>query len=446
MNKLVALYRSFYLHNKAYVYGFVLVVLYILSYYWEPLITITHFLVAVLVFFILADAFVLYNRGMQVSAYRSTLSRWGNGDENPVQLYITNNSRSALHITVLDQVPVQFQYRKFKLKKTAAAGEEAVISYQLRPVERGLYHFGDMILLLKSPLSLVVRRQQVECPITVKVYPSYAQMRRHSLEATATSIQGGSRRLRKTGNSLEFEQIKEYVSGDDIRTLNWKASARKASFMVNTFADERSQQIYCLIDKSRHMKMPFGQMALLDYAINATLVLLNIVLHKHDKAGLITFGNQIDDFIVADRKAGQMPLILEKLYQQATDYTDADYESLYRTVRHRIKQRSLLLLFTNFETKAGLSRQLPYLKALAAHHLLCVIFFENTELKQLAEDDAVTTEDIYVNTIAEKMLFEKREMVKTLQQSGIVTLLTTPAELTANAINRYLEIKQRNMI
>src|SRR5262249_13773588 len=157
------------------------------------------------------------------------------------------------------------------------------------------------------------------------------------------------------GHSLEFEQIKEYVAGDDLRSLNWKATARRGGeLMVNNFTDEKSQQVYCLIDKGRVMKMPFGGVGLFDYAINATLGLSRVALVRQDKAGLLTFADQIGTFLPAGRKMNQMGHILEILYNQQTRFQETDYEKLHAMVRTRITQRSLIVLFTNFESLTGL--------------------------------------------------------------------------------------------
>jgi len=210
--------------------------------------------------------------------------------------------------------------------------------------------------------------------------------------------------------------------------------------------DERSQQVICLIDKGRSMKMPFEGMTLLDYAINATLVLSNIVLMKQDKSGLLTFGKKIDQFIQPDKKPAQINLILQTLYMQQTDFMDSDFEALYVYMRYHLNQRSLLILFTNFESLYSMERQLPYLKQLATHHPLLVIFFENTELNALQQQKAHKLEEVYYQTIANKFAFEKRQIIKELQKHGIMSLLTAPQKLTANTINKYLELKERQVV
>lgn len=243
----------------------------------------------------------------------------------------------------------------------------------------------------------------------VKVLPSYLSLRQFELLAHSNNLaEAGTRKIRKIGASLEFEQIKEYVTGDDIRSINWKATARKGGhLMVNSYTDERSQQVYCIIDKGRVMKMPFEEMTLLDYAINATLILSKVALIKQDRAGLLTFDEGIGHFLPASRNASQMGSILETLYNQQTKFLESSYEKLYALIRTRITQRSLIILFTNFESLSGIQRQLPYIRGIARNHLVVVVFFENTELRQLTESTADSVESLYVKTIAEKFVYEK---------------------------------------
>ena len=210
--------------------------------------------------------------------------------------------------------------------------------------------------------------------------------------------------------------------------------------------DERSQQVVCLIDKGRNMKMPFEGLTLLDYAINATLVLSNIVLLKQDKSGLLTFGKKIDQFIQPDKKPTQINFILETLYMQQTDFMDSDFEALYVYLRYHLNQRSLLILFTNFESLTGMQRQMQYLKRIAKYHLLLVVFFENTELKQVSQQEVKDLEDLYVKTIAGKYMHEKQLIVKELQNAGILSILSAPENVTVNTINKYIEIKTRQAI
>lgn len=437
---------SFYLDRKVIYGGFGVSVLFFISYFLPAFFQIGLAVLLFIVLTILIDILLLYSK-KGVMASRTVPARFSNGDENMVALNFQNKYGFSVFCTIIDELPFQLQERKWNRKVEVPAHTQKPIDYTLHIKERGEFVFGAINIYAQSPLRTVIRRYRIEQEQLVKVYPSFMQMRRYQFMATANHLQeSGVKRIRRLGHSLEFEQIKDYVRGDDYRTINWKASARKGDLMTNNYTDERSQQIYCIVNKGRVMKMPFDGMTLLDYAINATLVLSNIALYRQDKAGLITFAQHIDNFILADKKPLQLNTILETLYKQETDFQEPDFERLFSLIRNRITNRSLLILFTNFETMESLERELPFLKRIAHYHLLMIVFFENTELKQVVDKKATSTEEIYIKTIAEKYQLEKRLIVKELQKHGIISLLTSPANLTIDTINKYLELKNRQSI
>jgi len=439
--------RSFYLNRIVYCTGLVASAFFVISYFMPVIFTVGLALLSFLNVAILIDIFLLYSKKKGIDAYRLTTNRFSNGDENKVAIELENEYGFKIRCKLIDELPFQFQNRNWKKVEFLEAGAKATVDYFLHPQTRGEYSFGNINVFVASPLRLVTRRYSFEQAQIIKVYPSYIQMRRYQLLATANRLQeAGVKRLRKLGHSMEFEHIKEYVVGDDYRTINWKATARHSNLMVNNYTDERSQQIYCIINKGRIMKMPFEGMTLLDYAVNASLVLSNIALMRQDKAGLITFAENLDAFLPADKKPGQLNLLIEALYKQETNFLEPDFEKLFSVIRNGITHRSLLVLFTNFESMESLQRELPSLKRIAHYHLLMVVFFENTELKKLTEATAKTIEDIYIKTIAEKYALEKRLMVKELRKAGIVAVLTIPEYLTVTSINKYLELKNRQSI
>lgn len=393
------------------------------------------------------DYFLLFSTEKGIFSARSHAERFSNGDENAVRIDIENRYPFDVAAEVIDEIPFQFQRRDVLFKAALKSRQQAVINYELRPVKRGAYQFGSINVFVTTTVGLIKRRYQFQQAVEVPVYPSYFQMRKYQLMAISNRLtEVGVKKVRKLGHSMEFEQVKEYVQGDDYRTLNWRATARKGQLMVNSFTDEKSQQVYCVIDKGRVMKMPFEGMSLLDYAINASLVLANVALLKQDKAGLITFSEQIGAFLTANSRPAQMQAILDVLYKQKTRYLESDFEQLYTAIRRKITQRSLLVLFTNFETLTSMKRHLPYLRKIASHHLLLVVFFQNTELKSVINTPAENVEDVYTKTVAEKFAFEKRLITKELLQYGIISILTTPQDLTVNTINKYLELKSRQVI
>jgi uncharacterized protein (DUF58 family) len=396
---------------------------------------------------VILDIYLLYSTKKGVFAKRHAPERLSNGDDNELGIYIENWYSFKIDAGMIDEIPFQFQKRDVWFNTVLKPRQRKIINYILRPLKRGEYEFGYLRVFVKSPVGLVVRRYNFNQPEILPVYPSFLQMRKYELMAISNRLTDiGIKKIQRLGHSIEFEQVKNYVPGDDYRTINWKATARRGSLMTNAYTDEKSQHVYCIIDKSRAMKMPFDGLSLLDYAINASLVLANVALVKEDKAGLITIGEKLGAVVPADRRPAQISKILDVLYKEKTRYLETNMELLYSTVRSVIKQRSLIVFFTNYESMSSLQRQLPFLKRIAKFHLLVVVFFENTGLTELSEQTAEDIEGIYIKTVAEKFVYDKKLIVKELAQYNIPSILSAPENLTVNTVNRYLEIKARQKI
>lgn len=436
-------YKALFFTSRFYLTALAIILGLVVAFFVPPLFFIASFCALALTVLVITDIFLLFGTRVPVAAARRMAQRFSNGDQNSVSLTVDNPHRFPIRVKVLEELPFQFQRRDFVLQARIPAQKSHVFSYNVRPVERGEYSFGHANLLVTSFFGLAERHYPAATPQVVKVFPSYMQLRQYEFMGFQHKMQDlGVHRRRTIGHSMEFDHIKEYVQGDDVRTLNWKATARRGgTLMVNNYVEEKSQQVICIIDKSRIMKMPFDGLTLLDYAINSTLVFSNVALQKGDKTGLATFVERQTDYLPPSNKKVQLNKILEMLYAQETQWQEADFQRLSVLLRTSLTQRSLLVFFTNFESLSGMQRQLPYLRKLARYHLVMVIFFENTGLRALTGGMAHTTEDIYIQTIAQKFADEKRLIAKELNRYGIITVLSTPEQLTVNAVNKYLELK-----
>jgi uncharacterized protein (DUF58 family) len=404
---------------------------------------------AVLLFFSISvlDIILLFNKKDAIHCGRILPKLFSLGDNNQIRLMLKNNQGLSLNINIVDELPEQFQKRDFQINIFLKGFSQESIVYELRPTTRGAYLFRKINLFLKSPIGLIERRIIMNAEATIPVYPSVIQMKKYELLALARiSVFPGVKKMRKLGQSYEFEQIREYVKGDDFRSINWKATSRKNALMVNQYEDERSQQVFTVIDKSRSMKMPFEGLSLMDYAINTSLVISNVALQKHDKVGLLTFSDKIGATVKPQSGPKQLRIIIETLYKEKERNLEANFELLYQASRQFIRRRCLMFLYTNFESYSAMMRVLPILRMINHLHLLVVIFFENTEIKDFAEKDANNSEDIYNKTIAMKFVEEKERIVQELRQYGIQVILTRPEDLSINTVNKYLELKAKRMI
>lgn len=440
-------FKHIFLQNRLFLLLAIVVVGFVVSFWIGFLFFFVQIALCVVFALVIVEVLVLFQRNDLIDAKRILPEQLSLGDENSIKLRIKSSYNTPVFLQVIDELPYQLQKRDLFFKVSVPSEGIKELDYTVKPNARGVYKFHQVNVFVSTALGLVQRRFSIDLTQEVGVYPSILQMRKHEFQVFNKSAAAqGVKKIRKLGNTNEFEQIKEYVPGDNIKQINWKATSRKAELMVNQYQDEKSQQIYCIVDKSRVMKMPFDDLSLLDYAINSTLVMSNVALKKGDKAGLITFSNKIGIELKANRNAIQLKRIMEILYKQKTDFLEANYELLYHSIRKTVKGRSLIILYTNFESMYALERVLPVLRKINKNYLLMTVFFENTEISDAAEMEADTVGDIYLKTFAQKFTSEKQMMVKELRKHGIQSILTKPENLSVNTINKYLELKSRGMI
>ena len=435
-----------YLTRRFYIAALPVILLIGLGYFNSALQTAGLILLCLYLLLTFIDIILLYTYG-KITATRECSDRFSNGEKNRIRIPVISTYPFRIRLTIIDEIPAIFQRRDIEFPLILQAKGEGEVKYSIKPTERGVYGFGNIRLFAATPLGLVLRRYTQGEKKDVKVYPSYLMLSRYELMAMSNNLtEMGIKKIRKVAQQTDFEQIRDYVQGDEYRTINWKATARRNSLMVNVYQDERSQPIINLIDKGRVMQQAFNNMTLLDYAINASLVLSYIVIKKDDKAGLMTFSDHFDTYVAPEKNKGHMQVLMEKLYAQQTRFEETDYSELCIRVDKYSRKRSLLILYTNFSDLNSLQRQLPYLRQMARKHCLLVVFFEDTDLNEYLLEQPKHTEAYYQYVIGEKFAFEKKLIVNTLRQNGIYTLLTSPDGLTVNVINKYLELKARQLI
>lgn len=444
---MINLYKSLFLNKRFYILISITIALFFIGQYLGILYYIAISMLVLLMSTLLYDIFLLFINNNRVDVSRELVGRLSNGDDNEIIIKVKNNSNQSFACIIIDEVPEQFQMRNNEINFKIASKESLTLTYLLRPTERGEYKFSNINLFISSKVGLVQRKIVFPAEQSVVVLPSFLQLKKFAFLAISNRLdEYGVKKIRKRGRSLEFEQIKEYTTGDDYRAINWKASAKRSNLMINQYQDERSQNIINIIDKGRNMEMPFEGMSLMDYAINSSLILSNIAVQKHDNAGLITFSKEIDTIQLPSKKKTQISNLQHSLYTQKTDFQEPNYEKLFLALRHYIKQRSLLLIYTNFETVSNMKRNLKYIQAIAKYHVVVVIIFENTEISRILTEKAESKSEIYRKVTAEKYAQEKTNIVELFNSMGIHTVLTKPNDLTVNTINKYLEIKSKRLV
>lgn len=434
---------SLFFTKRFYLVGFVLICLLFVANIFEPLYWISMVLVGLWLLATLVDFCILYFPRKRPIVNRICSERFSNGDENEVSINFNNPYRFTARVEIIDEMPVEFEMRDFVLTGTIKAAEERTATYKLTPTRRGEYKFDRIRLFFSSPVNLVQRRFTCGAPCTVKVYPSYAKLSLYSLMAAHHHLdEYGIKQIRQVGADTEFDQIKDYVQGDEYRHINWKASARAHSLKVNVYQQERSMQIYSLIDKGRMMQQMSGKLNLLEHSVNAALALSYVAVKKEDKVGIASFSKEMDTYVPANRIGNQMQKLMESLYNQQTIFEESDYSSLSNRFLQKCTKRSLVILFANFATQNALLRELPYLRQINSHHKLIVVIFKDREMTDFIERAPHDNEEFCQQMMVEKYVNEKELIIHTLHKNGIHAIHSHPENLSVNVINKYLEVRR----
>lgn len=440
--------RDLFPTSRLFVALGVLAGVYLLGSVWPGLIVVGHVLAWAMVIAVAVEAGLLFAPQARVEAERHAPARFSIGDSNAVVLTLHSTYRLPLRAEVLEEAPVRFQERRLRTVVRLEPGGATEIAYTYRPLQRGVYGFGRANVYVSTPVGLVARRFVSATPQDVAVYPSFQTLRQYELLAAANRLDvHGIKPMRRRGTAMDFDHIREYVRGDDVRTLNWKATARRAGhsemglLMVNQHREERAQPVYCVVDTGRTMQMPFDGMTLLDHSLTAALVLAGIALGKDDLAGLALFNTRMDAFVRADRRPAQKARILDALYAAEPSRLESDLDRLAASLDRRLGQRSLVVVFTNFESRAAMRRAMPGLRRLSRAHVVLVVFFENTLVRRLTEKRPQYLDEVYEQTVARQLRDERREMARELRRAGVLSMLVRPQDLTAKVVNEYLSMK-----
>lgn len=440
--------------RRLYIAFIICLVLYSMGHLWSFFYAMGYIAIAVSLIGLLYNIIRLYLYKGTVIATRKVDANMSNGMDNLVEISLTSTFPYAINVVLLDEAPDILQLRDNAIYVDLEPGAKASVSYNVHPVKRGLYKFYNTNIFVNVWPFFVSRRIVARNNCSVKVYPAFQFLRNMELlsfrnrESTL-----GAHTQSRVGQSKEFENIREYVLGDDYRMINWKASARRHLLMVNQYAQEKRQDIYAFIDKGRGMQHTFENLSLLDYAINSTMQLSFICTQQQDNVGLLTFERNINTFFQAAGGMSQIHKFHEALYAEATEFAQSDYSALFSFCQRNIKKRSLLIIYTQFDSVNSLNRQMPYIQELAKRHLVLIVFFVDSDIQNLcfqppsemsAINNQMSDTEVYATQmVAQRMSFEQQQIVRELHKHGIFSLLTPPESLTVNVINQYLSLKER---
>lgn len=362
--------------------------------------------------------------------------------ENEIEIFVKNNSRHTLRIRAKDE-----RVRHFDVKDTSglvlwvSPREEAAFSYTFVPKKRGSFLFSNIFLRYTGLLGLCTKYAKIPCPVDYKVYPNVRDLSKFRLMLQKNRLlPEGDKHVKNYGQGYEFESLRPYVDGDDYRKINWRATSRENRLIVNQYQIERNQPVYILLDIGRPMSYSVGGYKKLDYAINAALILADIVNQMGEKAGLMVFDAAVRSQIAPGQGAGHRNHLMETLYHVADNRSTADYGGAFRALCEKQKRRSLVFIFTDFELPEEARELIMHMALLKRRHLPIVIFMENEKLNALAEIPVRKKFDGYLQKTAREFQAERAGIIRSLSAMGIPTVESKAEDFAVAAVNRYMRL------
>ncbi len=392
--------------------------------------------------------YYISERPEDVTVERIVEERFAMGANNEVAVKITNRARRKIKFIVKDEHPPEMELSQPReAMLTITPGRTRTWSYGLVPTARGRYSFGNTAVRFLSRLGLLWKQLEYPTSQDVKVYPDIREAKKHELFAYRTRRpEPGLRRMRVRGQGREFESLRDFVVGDEIRHISWTASARRGKLITRQYTVERSQNIVVLLDTGRLMTARIGQLSKLDHAINATLSLSYVAISGGDNVGFIGFSRRIMGYLPARRGRDQINRLMEVLYNLEPQLIEPSYSRAFNFFSSNCHRRSLVVILTDLVDRDSSAELLAQTSRLIPRHLPLIITIGDTDLREMVRTQPAQAADVYRQSVAEEILRQRDEALARIRQAGGLALDVPAGRLSLELVNKYLEVKDRGML
>ena len=379
---------------------------------------------------------------------REMEERFAMGAENEVSIKLTNRARRRVTFIVKDDYPPQMELMSPReAQLTIPAGRSRAWTYSLLPTARGKYDFGNTVLRVRTPLGLLWRQIAYQNKADVKVYPDIREARKHEIYAHRNRRpEPGLRRLRVRGHGREFESLREFVIGDEIRHISWAATARRGKLITRQYTVERSQNIVVLLDTGRLMTARIGKLTKLDHAVNATLSIAYVAAAGGDNVGMVAFSRRVVSYLPPRRGHDQINRLMEELYSLEPQMIEPSYKRAFNFFDVNCKRRSLVVILTDLVDRDASAELLAHTSQLIPRHLPLIITIGDTDLRELVRARPNVSADVYRQAVAEQILQQREEALTRIRHAGGLALDVPAGRLSLELVNKYLEVKERGLL
>jgi len=374
--------------------------------------------------------------------------RFAVGSETEVRIEVENNTPHALTLDVKDEYPPQMKLNGLRVGKLYVEGQRSMaLVYGLTPPKRGRFEFGRIVVRFLSRFRLVWREVQIGEPEFIKVYPNLRRAREAELKALgARSLVASHRKTSWRGEGREFESLRDYVRGDEMRHISWTATARRGRLTTRQYQIERDQNVLIALDSGRLMTARIETETKLDSAVHAALALMSAAARAGDNSGLVIFGRRVQSYLPPGRGREQMDAALEAMYPIEPEMIEPSYRRAFEFIAANTKRRSLVVLLTDLVDEEGSRELLNSLRLLRPRHLPLVVTIADRDLKAVVREAPNDVADLFTQSVAEEIIHQREAALRLVESQGGLALDVTAAALAPALLEKYLQVKERGLL
>ncbi len=382
------------------------------------------------------------------TARREFDRRFAIGDPSEVRLIVSNESDRDILLKVKDEYPPAMRlHEKREATMYLDAHEAGQFSYFLTPPQRGKYDFGRTAVRFRSKLGLVWCQAVLGDAQTVKVYPNMRRAREIELRALgARSFLAIQRRAVRRGEGREFESMRDYVRGDELRHISWTATARRNRLTTRQYQIERDQTVMIALDGGRLMTGRVGDETKFDTAIHASLALMSAYARAGDNCGLAVFGRRVKKYLPPKRGPEHMDAVLEALHDMEPELIEPSYARAFQFIASNSKKRSFVVILTDLVDKESSKELINSLKLLRPRHLPLVVTIGDRDLNTTVSKPPDNIKDVFTQSAAEEIIHQREQALRVVESLGGLALDVTTQTLGTKLLETYLRVKERGLL
>lgn len=370
------------------------------------------------------------------------------GDRTRVSLLIDNATPRTITLRLKDEYPAEMKLDESREAEfTVDAQGTAEFYYHVTPPSRGRYEFGRTAIRFLSRLGLVWCQTELGEPQSVKVYPNMRRAREMELKALgARSFLAIQRRAVRRGEGREFESMRDYVRGDELRHISWTATARRGKLTTRQYQIERDQTIIIALDAGRLMTGRIGDETKFDTALHASLALMSASARAGDNCGLVVFGRRIRKYLPPKRGLEHIDAVLEALHDIEPELIEPSYARAFQFIASNTKKRAFVVILTDLVDKDSSKELINSLRLLRPRHLPLVATIGDRDLNAAVGHAPADIKEVFTQSAAEEIIHQRESALRLVESIGGLALDVTAQTLAPKLLESYLKVKERGLL